>query len=465
MGTVSKKRFPLLGRNSTRIHELQERGGLLHSFVSALKSVERVKGIEPSFRFTSRMLRKIEKLLRPRWKNIGIPILTDILTPTLKVDMASIWKHPKSPYFTACYTNAEGAQVKRSTKLTDRNKAYQVALEWERMEEQARAGTLSTAQIQKVFNEVVEKTTGDSILTPSVEKFLHEWLTGKEVMNKPGTVERYTNTVRLFLSFLGDKAKAPLTAISASHIESFLHHRLAHGAAPKTAIVDIKTLSTAFNRADRKGIVLKNPVLAVELPKEQSSVRDVFTHGQVGQLLKTVGDKSEWFTLILLGYCTGARLSDCVQMKWENVNFKKGVIAYQQKKTGKNLLVPIHQDLMHHLSFISEFFWEGYLCPELAKRGTGGKHGLSESFNRLVKRAGIDPLEIQGMGKRKFRRLTFHSLRHSFNSALAEAGVSQEVRMKLTGHSSVAMNSRYTHGMVQPLQSAIATLPNFGESE
>jgi integrase len=380
--------------------------------------------------------------------------------------MASIWKHPDSPYFTACYTNAAGTQVKRSTKLKDRNKAYQVALEWERVEQQARAGTLSTAQIQKVFNEVVEKTNGDSILTPSVEKYLNEWLLGKEVKNKPGTVERYSNTVRLFLKFLGDKAKSPLTTITTSHIENFLNYRLTNGAAPKTAIVDIKTLSTAFNRADRKGIILKNPVLAVELPKDQSSVREVFTHEQVGQLLQAAGDFSDWYTLILLGYCTGARLGDCALMKWDKVDFHKGLIAYQQTKTGKTVVVPVHRDLMHRLDFLSEFAKEGaYLCPELAERTSGGKHGLSEGFNRLVRKAGIDPQEVQGLGNRKFRKLTFHSLRHSFNSALAEAGIHQEVRMKLTGHSSMGMNSRYTHGMVKPLQNAIDSLPNFSDED
>jgi integrase len=381
--------------------------------------------------------------------------------------MASIWKHPDSPYFTACYTNAAGTQVKRSTKLKDRNKAYQVALEWERVEQQARAGTLSTAQIQKVFNEVVEKTNGDSILTPSVEKYLNEWLLGKEVKNKPGTVERYSNTVRLFLKFLGEKAKSPLTTITSSHIENFLNHRLANGAAPKTAIVDIKTLSTAFNRADRKGIILKNPVLAVELPKDQSSVREVFTHEQVGKMLESVSNQDDWFTMILLGYCTGARLSDCAKMKWRNFDFRKGILIYQQQKTQKVITVPIHRDLMEQLSFLSEFAEseDGFVCPDLAERTSGGKHGLSESFNRLVKKAGIDPQEGQGMGSRKFRKLTFHSLRHSFNSALAEAGIHQEIRMKLTGHSSVGMNSRYTHGMVKPLQNAIDSLPNFSPED
>ena len=62
---------------------------------------------------------------------------------------------------------------------------------------------------------------------------------------------------------------------------------------------------------------------------------------------------------------------------------------------------------------------------------------------------------VQGKGTRNFTRRTFHSLRHSFNSALANAGVAEEVRMKLTGHSSKDMNSRYTHLQVEALKTML----------
>lgn len=68
---------------------------------------------------------------------------------------------------------------------------------------------------------------------------------------------------------------------------------------------------------------------------------------------------------------------------------------------------------------------------------------------------------VPGKGIRNFTKRTFHSLRHSFNSALANAGVSEEVRMKLTGHSSRPMNTRYTHLEVGTLKNAVTSLPLF----
>jgi integrase len=374
--------------------------------------------------------------------------------------MASLWRHPKSSFFTACYTDKDGRRVKRSTKQTDRKKAALIAVEWERVHVQARRAGVSTRQIQKVLNDLLEKTNEETIVTPSTEQYLREWLTGIETKNSAGTYERYKHTVDLFLDHLKGGSKSPVTSVTSSHIETFLNARIKDGVAPKTAVVDIKTLNVAFNRAERYAVILKNPVTAVEMPKVESSERDCFTEEQIAKLLQTVGQKSDWFTLILLGYLTGQRLGDCVTLRWKNVDMRKRVIHFEQQKTGKKVVIPMNEDLDVHLQFISEFIDGPYVCPELAKRSSGGAHGLSESFNRIVKRAEIDSQRVKGKGKICFNRLTFHSLRHSFNTTMAEGGVSQETRMRLTGHSSIVMNTRYTHTGMKSLEDAVSVLPS-----
>ena len=56
--------------------------------------------------------------------------------------MASLHKDPrgKSPYFYAAFTLPDGRRTFRSTKLTDRKKALEVCLEWERAADQGRDG-------------------------------------------------------------------------------------------------------------------------------------------------------------------------------------------------------------------------------------------------------------------------------------------------------------------------------------
>ena len=76
-------------------------------------------------------------------------------------------------------------------------------------------------------------------------------------------------------------------------------------------------------------------------------------------------------------------------------------------------------------------------------------------FQRFGYRKGHSLLRTQtSVGK-----LTFHALRHSFNSAPANAGVQQETRMLMTGHSSVAVQRDYTHLDLASLRSAVEKLP------
>jgi integrase len=121
--------------------------------------------------------------------------------------------------------------------------------------------------------------------------------------------------------------------------EGFLNSRLKAGVAPKTAIVDLKTINIAFRRAENYGIIPKNPIAAVRPPREDCSERDVFTQEEV-QKLVTAAPTVEWQTLILFGYFLGARLRDCVRMTWDNVKPDTGVIEYQQQKTGKRSPCP-----------------------------------------------------------------------------------------------------------------------------
>lgn len=376
--------------------------------------------------------------------------------------MASVVRRKNSKFWTACFTDRDGRQLKRSTKTTDRSQAMQIALELEQVEKQAQAGSLTTIQLRKVLTDVSEKITGDSLVAPSVEDYLNDWLKGIEARNSDATFERYSNSKRVFLMQLEGKSKKPVTSLTPKDFEDFLTWRLKSGAAPKTAIVDVKILNIAFRRAEAYGIILKNPVAAIKLPKEDCSERDVFTQEEVQRLINN-SPSLEWQTLIIIGYFLGARLRDCVHMKWENVFPDQGVIIYHQQKTGKKVIVPMHFHVIEHLNFLSSFGTTGFLCPKLAAKGTGGKHGLSESFKRILNKAKVDPMTVEGKGIRKFSKRTFHSLRHSFNSVLANAGVADEIRMKLTGHSSKVMNTKYTHLEVNTLKNAMTNIPLFSQ--
>jgi Phage integrase family/Pentapeptide repeats (8 copies) len=119
----------------------------------------------------------------------------------------------------------------------------------------------------------------------------------------------------------------------------------------------------------------------------------------------------------------------------------------------------IRDVIEEHLLAIAGDNPRGFLCPTLAGQRISGGKGLSLQFAALMGKAGIDQRRIQSSRNRKFSRLSFHSLRHSFSSALANAGISADVRMRLTGHKSLDVHRRYTHVEMEPLKHAIAALP------
>jgi integrase len=378
--------------------------------------------------------------------------------------MASIHHHSsgRSPFFFAKFRDSTGRVVFKSTKQTDRRKAMQVALEWERVAELGRAGTLTEAQCRKVLSELLEKVTGESLHSSTTEEFLNGWLQGKVNSKAEGTSLRYSNSVKLFLDSLGKRAKLTLGAVAPRDIEKFRDAQLKSGKAASTVNVDLKTLRTAFNLARRQGLITTNPVDAVELPNEQRHKRDVFTPEQIKALVDTAG--GEWKTAILIGRYTGCRLGDAVTMTWENVKLDGDVktITYAQGKTGRTVTVPLHPDLEAHLLALAGDDARAPLTPTLATMEIGGRTGLSRQFKDIMRSARIDDGRIESNGGkgRAFSKFSFHSLRHSFVSDLANAGVTEELRMKLSGHTTESSHQLYTKLQLRTLADAINKLPS-----
>ena len=347
----------------------------------------------------------------------------------------------------------------RSTKQTDRTKALAVALEWERAGRLAMRGELVEAQARAVVADIMKRADiGETLQSTTITVHFREWLSTKEARKAASTAERYGSVVERFLASLGSRAGKPLTALTARDVDAFLNARLKEGVAPRTAILDVKIIRTALNAARRQGLIPTNPAEAVELPEAEGVERGTFTSAEV-QMFVNAG-AGEWKTLILMAYYTGARLSDCCRMAWEGVNLAGGSLAYTQKKTGHKLTVPLHPDLLAHLSDLAGTdSTEPFIMPHMAELKPGGRHGLSEGFKRIMRKAGVDCQTVKGSGIRRQSRRTFHALRHSFTSALANAGVPEEVRMKLTGHTTKAVHRGYTHHELETLRAAVGKLP------
>src|SRR5437667_4317952 len=129
--------------------------------------------------------------------------------------MASVHRRPESKFWHAAWRDVHGKLILRSTKQTNRAKALAFALECERAEKLAGAGSLTEAQARKIVQDIMERAaTGEVLRIHSIPAWLREWLAGKEARKSASTAVRYGQIVEEFLAHLGDKAKRSLTALS-----------------------------------------------------------------------------------------------------------------------------------------------------------------------------------------------------------------------------------------------------------
>ena len=373
--------------------------------------------------------------------------------------MASITKKPDSKYYYACFRLPGGEQKTRTTRTTDAKLAQEIANKLEHAGKLAGEKKFFEANARKQFNDILERAGQPKMESATVEHFMREWLKGKE---NDGTRDRYEKVVDLFLAYLGNRSTEFINNINWKDIQGFQDSR--KGYAANTRKLEVKALGIAFNLAKKLELTDHNPVdkaLAMNPASIKGAVaqKKPFTLEQVKALLKVA--TGEWRTVILLGYNTGARLSDCTGMKWSNINFTDRVIDFVTGKKKIPTKVPMIPELEKHLQDIAPDTNAEYISPELAKKKTSGKTGLSEAFRKILLEAGIDPgVKTLKDRKRKHSDLSFHSFRHCCNSILANAGVPQELRMKIIAHKNVNINDGYTHMELETLRGAMDKLPS-----
>jgi integrase len=373
-----------------------------------------------------------------------------------------IVKRKKSPYWVCCYRHPDGRWLKKSTKQTDRTKALQFCVRIQESADQARAGVLTESKAREIIGAILEHTTGQAMQQWTVRSWVAHWLDIKEKSASPKTMAKYRQVLRDFEKSLGSRANLPLVHVTSADALRYRNAILEAGRGDMTANQSMKVVGAAFNAAVKQDHISRNPCGALDSlaakARRAATKRATFTPTQVAKLAGAAD--GDWRAAILFGYYTGARLSDVANMRWEAIDLDKNEITFTASKTGKEITLPLHADLRRVLLRLPRGIAKAPLFSSLAGRGTGGAHGLSGRFAAIMERAGIERKMMSVVkGGREIADLSFHSLRHSFTSALANANVAEEIRMKLTGHSTREVHAGYTQHEMALLRAAIDPLP------
>ena len=167
-----------------------------------------------------------------------------------------------------------------------------------------------------------------------------------------------------------------------------------------------------------------------------------------------------------MGFYSGMRLNDACNLRWREIDLVSAIktITYEPCKTGGQVTVVVHPVLEDYLlSLPAPDNDEAFVFPSLAQRKSVSP--LSKAFRKIMERARIAPSIIRKRNEsgRSVYSHSFHSLRHSFSTLLANSGVAEEVRMRLTGHTTRTVHQKYTHHDLEVFQAAIGVLPRVGD--
>ena len=175
---------------------------------------------------------------------------------------------------------------------------------------------------------------------------------------------------------------------------------------------------------------------------------------------------SEWYKLILIGIYTGLRLGDCCLLDWSQINLAQQVIQLIPQKTkrhahGRPVTIPIHpalgQALLGNEAHPSSLI--GPVLPAIAALYGRSRWQVSHEITSIFKAANIKTSVLLAGRKHRTPEATFHSLRHTFVSFAANAGVPLHIVQSIVGHSSTAMTRHYYHENIDALKNAVAAIP------
>jgi integrase len=368
----------------------------------------------------------------------------------------------RSPFWIACFTTSDGRQLRKSTKCRDKRQARVVLQGLEAAELLGATSSATEDQIRALMHETIHRVTGRKTIDPTIADHIATWLKAEEETIEPSSLRRYRQVLATFESFLGARRHARLEALSKDVFLAYRDQLQADGHSPRNINQIFKILRRPFKVAFDEGLINHNPIGAIKRLRSQSAEKGIFTPAQISQLLAAAPD-DEWRVLIALGYYTGGRLTDLSRLTWAAIDLTQNTIGFRQKKTGGDVLVPIHPELGRYLSKLPRGIGKAPLLRHLSTKSGTGKSGLSMAFKRIMTTAGIEAgiaRQRVGAAGRSVSKLSFHALRHSFTSELARAGVPPEVRQLLTGHSDASSHQQYTHLQIDTLTRAVTALPS-----
>jgi integrase/recombinase XerD len=264
-----------------------------------------------------------------------------------------------------------------------------------------------------------------------------------EAGNSRHTVESYVRDVRRLVTHATGKGVTRPDEVTAAQLREFVYDLKDIGLAPSTIHRQISAIRTYFRFLVGEGYAARNPSERIESPKRWRTLPTVLTQAETDRLLSAptpedprgIRDRA----LLEFAYATGARVSELVGLTLQDIMFEEG-IARLFGKGAKQRLVPVGRRALGAVALYAREIrptldrGKGRGMLFLNARGTPlSRVGAWGIITQAAKRAGIS------------KRVTPHTLRHTFATHLLEGGADLRAVQEMLGHADLATTQLYTH--------------------
>lgn len=194
-----------------------------------------------------------------------------------------------------------------------------------------------------------------------------------------------------------------------------------------------KTLSVAVNEWEWLD---DSPIRKVSKPAEGKGRERYLSKEERQRLLGECKNSRNinLFPIVSIALITGMRFGEIVNLRWENLNFERGIITLLETKNGEIRYVPLTKEAEIIFKDCNSLGTAVQSLVFPPSKNTRVKKVISirEAFEAALKRAEIED----------FR---FHDLRHTAASYMAMSGATQGELMAILGHRTPVMTKRYSH--------------------
>jgi integrase/recombinase XerD len=248
--------------------------------------------------------------------------------------------------------------------------------------------------------------------------------------NSDYTIRNYTISNSSFLDFIKKKPEE----INKDDVKLFLAENLTEKSSSST-ILFLSAIKYAYSN-----IMGNDPTAGIKRPKKEKKIPTVLSKDETKKLIEISNNKKSKLMISLM-YACGFRVSELINLKLENLDFNEKIGHVRQAKGKKDrifniptfLFSQLQEQVENQKENKSEFLFSG-------PRGRLSSRNMQKIVNKAAKKADIK------------KKVSPHTLRHSFATHLLEAGTDIRKIQELLGHADLSTTQIYTHISTEELK-------------